>query len=261
MLKTFDINRFPYDVNESDVVVNITLAGEPLSKQRARFGRNGNVYTPIKTRNYEDAVRWTLRGVLGDVEPDAKSKFALRCLFYRSTRQRIDCDNLIKAISDAANGQVWEDDAQVMEIFGRLFLANDNPRVEILIHKIDDPAPRGTCPVCGGEVTTYPSQNTVHCSIECASKAKRQTLNCKECGKEFDIPQSLARLRAGFCCRQCSMNYYGRKRTEAGGPLTWKCQDCGGPVSRKEYIRCRACSMIHRQDPSSNYWRSCHETK
>lgn len=254
----FDPMLWPYEVDEKDVAVRLTVDGQPFSKGRARFTKAGHAYTPKKTRSHENMLKLLMRSALPTDEPDDKSRFGLRCLFYRSTRQRIDCDNLIKAVSDAATGAVWKDDAQVLEVIGRLFLADDEPRTEIVIYRIEDPSPRGVCPVCGKEVVTYPSQGIVYCSSECWSKNQRVMRECRWCGEEYELVQSMAKRSKGFCSRKCSMAYHGRKKTEERGPHTWTCKDCGGPVSRKEYERCRACSMKHRQDPTSNYWKVRH---
>lgn len=257
-VNVFDPSFWPYPITTEQIVIRLSVEGEPVSKARARYTRAGRMYTPQKTVAHEAMLKLLMRAELGAIDPDGKSRFGLRSIFYRSTRQRIDCDNLLKAVSDAANGVVWKDDAQVVEVIGRLFLADASPRTEIVIYRVDDPAPRDKCPVCGKEVVTYPSQGVKYCSLDCYNKTLRTTLECRWCKKEYEVPISIAKRGKGFCSRQCSREYHGRKRSELNGPQTWKCIDCGGPVSRREYERCRACSMIHRQDPTSNYWKLRH---
>jgi Holliday junction resolvase RusA-like endonuclease len=257
-LMEHSVADWPYSVPPSDVVVQVTYEGVPLSKARPRFTRSGAVYTPRQTRDYEDDIALLIRASLNGRSVDAQGKYALRCIFYRPDRHRIDCDNLLKAVSDAATGQVWKDDSQVVEVIGRLVAASDHARAEILIHRADDPAPRPTCPMCGNEVTTYPSVGTVHCSAECYSKSTYVTQECRGCGVAFSLPRCYAKRRAGFCSLPCSLAYYGRMKTAKSGPPTWKCQDCGGPVTRKEYVRCRACSMKTRSDPTWDYWQLRH---
>lgn len=237
--ETFNPLQWPYPITEQSIVLRIKVDGQPTSKAR---------------KAYEGELRTLMRDALKGALPDKANRFGLRCLFYRDTRQRIDCDNLMKTVSDAANGEVWKDDAQVVEIIGRLFLADEAPRAEILIYRVDDPSPRKRCLTCGGEVVTYPSLDGNYCSHECYSKSTRVQVVCKECGESFELPKSLAKRRAGFCSRHCAMTYYGKKKSVERGPSTWKCKDCGAPVSRKEYERCRACSMKERMLPTSNYW-------
>ena len=242
----FNPLSWPYPVPEQDIVLHLTVDGQPVSKAR---------------REYERRLRGVIQDSLVDYHKDAESSFGLRCMFYRNSRQRIDCDNLIKAVSDAATGEVWKDDNQVVEVIGRLFVASDTPHAEIVIYRLPNPAPRKQCLSCGKEFVTYPSLNADYCSQECYQKSTHATVVCKECGKEFEIIQSLAKKRAGFCSRHCSMVYHGRKKTTERGPQTWKCRVCGGPVSRKEYELCRACSMKERMLPTSNYWKVRYGTR
>ena len=255
--QSYDPAVWPYPIPFEDIVLRVSIEAEPLSKKRARIGRNGGMYTPQDTRDYETSLNLIMSNAVNSTEPDRASKFGLRCIFYRSNRQRIDCDNMIKVVADAATktGVIWGDDNQVIEIIGRTFLACEVPHTDIVIYKVGNPFPHQKCPECGKEFITFKSTNVKHCSAACASKSKHVTLICRECGEHFDIVQSMAKKRGGFCSRECSMRYHGRKKTQERGPQTWKCQDCGGPVSRKEYTRCRACSMKHRQEPTSNYWR------
>lgn len=236
----FNPLSWPYPVLECDLVLHLVVDGQPISKARLE---------------YEKRVRAIIHESLNGNSPDAESSFGLRCLFYRNSRQRIDCDNLIKAVSDAATGEVWKDDNQVVEVIARLFLASDNARAEIAIYRLPNPSPHKKCLVCGKEFVTYPSVDADYCSQDCYQKSTHATVVCRECGKPFEIVQSLAKIRAGFCSRQCALAYYGKKKTAERGPQTWKCRVCGGPVSRKEYELCRACSMKERMQPTSNYWK------
>lgn len=244
------ILEWPYQVPSSDVVVNVVYDGVPESKARPRFASSGNVYTPAKTRQYETALGWLMKvGVTGRA-PDAQRRYALRCIFYRPNRQRIDCDNLLKAVSDAATGVVWKDDSQVVEVIGKLVVASARPRAEILIHYADDPAPRPLCPVCGKEVVTYPSVSSVHCSLECWAATHRSEQTCVECGAQFTVKKWIAeRSKGQFCSRRCSSLHHGKTRTLSAGMSTWKCSECGGPVSHSDTKRCRSCVMATAKTP------------
>ena len=257
---SFNPLTFPYPINEEDLVVHFTYQGIPLAKGRPRFTGKRRVYTDEKTRNYEQTLSLLLRNALKEKTIDDTSRFALRCLFYRTTRQRIDCDNLLKAVSDAATGVIWKDDSQVAEIFGRLFLASEIARIEIVIYKVADTAPRPVCEFCGASFITFPSVGSHFCSIHCANQSKRVKKICRFCLSEFEIPRSVDRGNQGFCSRRCSARFYGARKTNYRGRHTWKCVDCGGAVSRKEYERCRSCSTAHRQEPTSNYWKLRHKS-
>lgn len=57
----------------------------------------------------------------------------LVCLFFRPDRQRIDVDNLLKHVCDAANGVLWVDDTQCTAIAGVIGLDRDDPRTVIAV--------------------------------------------------------------------------------------------------------------------------------
>lgn len=256
--QSYDPSVWPYPIPFEDIVLNITIEAEPLSKLRARLGRSGNFYTPRGTRDYETMVSLMMSNAVNTTEPDKENKFGLRCVFYRSNRQRIDCDNMIKVISDAATktGVIWLDDSQVIEIVGRMFLSCENPHTDVIIYRVGNPfpIPLKTCPICGKKFYTR-SINAKHCSIECSNKSKHVTLICKECGKPFDIVQSMAKIRGGFCSRNCCLEWNRKRKRKGKYNPEWRCQYCGKQVSRKEYTRCKACAIKQRKEPTSNYWR------
>jgi Holliday junction resolvase RusA-like endonuclease len=101
----------------------------PIAKGRPRIGRNGP-YTPDKTRCYERQLKLLLKGVYKN-KPDA-GPIVLSISFYmpltaRSKKSAFhtvkpDLDNLIKAFCDAANGILWNDDAQVCRVLaGKMY--------------------------------------------------------------------------------------------------------------------------------------------
>lgn len=240
---------FPYPIEPSDVIVQFTYLGQPKAVNDAcREKVRGKA-------NYRQAISDLINKFKVVTAVDFQSRFSLRCLFFRDSRQKIDCDNLLKAISDSATGIIWGDDAQVTEIYGKLILFAEQARVEVVIYRIDDPTPRPECPTCGKPVKTYPSWPVRYCSMACRNKPLRVTSICRQCGESFELPQSVAKVGKGFCSRRCSITYHSRLRSAKDGRPTWKCKVCDGAVSRKEYERCRGCSMKHRQDPSSNYWK------
>lgn len=246
---------WPTPLVDEDIAAVLTVEGEPISKGRARFGK-GRAYTPKETRIHEDRLKVLLLSVRR-CGTDPTSRFGLRCVFFRSDRRRIDCDNLIKAVSDAATGVIWKDDSQVLEVMGRLFVQSDVPRTMVAIYRVPDTDTLLSCPTCAKSFRVPGqghSRKAVFCSVECWNRSTRVDVICKQCGISFELRVSSARRRAGFCSRSCSMLFHGAVKTAARGPATWLCEMCGGHVSRREYKRCRGCSMKLRMAGGSNYW-------
>lgn len=259
-----DILQWPYIIDPSVVVASIVFNGPPLGKKRPRFTRSGHVYTDSATRAYERALRELFLAAITAGQPDDKSLFGLRCFFFRQNRQRIDCDNLLKAVSDAANKVIWKDDSQVVEVFGKRWLAQDNAHMQAVVYLVPDPSPsHPKCPQCGKIIVSYKSRPRVYCSKKCANAANRVTIVCRECEQPFTVAANLANKegRKGrlFCSQSCSMKY--ARRTGLVVPparrrVNHLCVVCGAKVSRKEYTRCNVCRLASYDAAKSRQWKT-----
>lgn len=116
------------------------VSGKAIPKERVRHRivqpKGGRAfvqaYTPKETRDYEDRVREIARAEWGDAEPSMRP-IELQITIHveipeswpvwkraAATRGEIvptggpDTDNVVKTISDAMNGVVYRDDAQVV---------------------------------------------------------------------------------------------------------------------------------------------------
>lgn len=242
-------------------------------------------YTPEKTKKGEEAVAREFCKAAPDHKPSSTLEYGLACVFFAGTKQRRDVDNMLKLVSDALNGVAWADDVQVREVMGRRGLdAPENARTEVLVYEVGERQYLTTpCQQCGIDIRTYSSWDgkRKYCSPECRNEARRECrrATCKACGKTFYLPQkghekqtcSEACRRgldkASLICAQCGVSFQTPKSwapSEAAAPLCshecqvayWAerrttnrkgtCIDCGGPVSRREYQRCRSCSIRHR---------------
>ena len=118
--------------------MQFVVEGKPQSKLRARVVRNKytgkvNSYTPEKTVNYENLIRWSYTAAGGQYMGDktlkvviqafypipkgfskAKKESALNGILRPKTKP--DCDNIIKSILDALNGVAYYDDKQVVSV-------------------------------------------------------------------------------------------------------------------------------------------------
>ncbi len=124
-----------------DRPITLVIPGLPKAKGRPRIGLRGNgrpvAFTPAETRTREGVVAALAMAamagraaLIGPVEvtveavmpiPVSKSKAwkedALKGRVFPAGRP--DLDNLVKLVSDALNGIVWGDDAQIVFLLAR----------------------------------------------------------------------------------------------------------------------------------------------
>ena len=115
-----------------------TVEGKPQGKARPRVVQNrytgkSVAYTPTKTGNYEDLIRWSYKAVGGkylgektlqvDIQafypiPKAFSKVKTNDAINGDIRPttKPDCDNIIKVVLDALNGVAFYDDKQIVAV-------------------------------------------------------------------------------------------------------------------------------------------------
>lgn len=96
-------------------MIRFTIPGKPTPKARPRVIRGGWTYTPAKTKKYENLVK--MAGLCARETAKLSISggyFSLDVVCYGS-HPRSDWDNLGKAISDALNGILWNDDSQVID--------------------------------------------------------------------------------------------------------------------------------------------------
>lgn len=89
----------------------IEIAARPVPKARPRLGSNGKMYTPRKTREFEELIGWTTRSV---VRKPIEKPVKVNIDVYSKTRA--DIDNIAKAILDGLNGVAFLDDRQVVDL-------------------------------------------------------------------------------------------------------------------------------------------------
>lgn len=153
------------------LVARFTIAGEPQAKARARHTKGGHSYSPAANRQAEALIGLKFKSATGFAGPDADKAFGVVALFFASTRQRRDVDNMLKLVLDGLNKVAWADDSQVTEISGRKELIDDpgDARTEVAVYELG-PVPQRTreCERCREVFPVYRSHNGQRfCSAAC----------------------------------------------------------------------------------------------
>ena len=110
--------------------VDFTIHTAPVSKQRPRLGKGGCVYTPSKTKVFENivALSYGNRPSFDDKYIRIRLKFKFEVPKSYSKKKRLeaiegkirptkaDIDNYIKAVLDGLNKRAWKDDRYIVGI-------------------------------------------------------------------------------------------------------------------------------------------------
>jgi Holliday junction resolvase RusA-like endonuclease len=137
--------------------ITLRIDGDPVGKGRPRFTR-GRAYTPIKTRQWEEAAKVVAKAKMKSREPidcpvdvtivaympypDTWPKWKKRLVtphgVFISHTGKPDIDNIAKAALDAISGIVITDDARITDL--RICKRySDNPGVAITVTAKDMP--------------------------------------------------------------------------------------------------------------------------
>jgi Holliday junction resolvase RusA-like endonuclease len=226
----------------------ITIAGNPYSKSRPRFSRNGRVYVKVEDRTQEERTATFLRK---HIDKPLTGNVALGCIFYRPNRQRIDADNMLKHVCDAANGIVYLDDSQVTAVMAIVELDAENPRTVLMIGDHRSTLTRGTdamkpCSYCANPMVVVGKNGAKRfCSTQCAQSSRGADLSepipCKQCEKPF-IRDRKAQVLCSPECRTAGI----RGRNKSRGKPKSICTSCGKTLTHSRGGRCREC---WRSDP------------
>ena len=118
--------------------MKITIFLDPLPQSRPRFS-NGRAYEEKRLTNYKEMLKWCFAAKM-EGTPPTPAPVVVDIKFFRkykaSSRRFGDCDNLAKAVLDACNGVLWQDDAQITRLTASKF-TSQFPRVEIDIAILD----------------------------------------------------------------------------------------------------------------------------
>ena len=228
----------------NEFLISTVIPGTPASKSRPRFGRGGHAYTSAESRAAEERTAAHFRAF---VTMPFTGNVALGCVFFRPNRQRIDTDNLIKHVCDAANGILWLDDSQVTAVMGIAEFDPENPRTIVVVGQHVSSLARGSdaiypCSICGADIVrTGQTKLRKTCSRKCAYAARGivlldEPVPCPTCGDPF---KRISQYQQ-FCSRECAIESFRNKRRSHAAPRS-KCPDCGIELKHTRGGRCRAC--------------------
>lgn len=121
-------------------MISFTIPGNPIPKARARVTtqRDGRTraYTPLRTKHWEaevkDAARLAMMG-----RPPLEGPVGVELWLWRGDKRKADADNCEKAILDACNKVLWNDDDQVMDMHRYKRLDRENPRAKVRVWELD----------------------------------------------------------------------------------------------------------------------------
>ena len=104
-------------------IVEFTVSGDPRGKARPRFTRQGHIFTPKKTKEYEARVKKAYTNVTDYYKFDGAVYLRIDAYFKipKKTKLRLptkkpDIDNIAKIIMDGLNKVAWNDDTQVIKL-------------------------------------------------------------------------------------------------------------------------------------------------
>ena len=140
-------------------MIKFTYHGEAVGKGRPRYSRRGeyvHTYTPQKTKNFEDAIRFEFMASNCEPMPVYDREVSLKATVlvgipipksYSKKKQALcrdrfiapskkpDIDNILKSVFDALNGYAFADDVQIVQVYAEKVYAEE-PFVEVEIDEL-----------------------------------------------------------------------------------------------------------------------------
>lgn len=123
-------------------MIKLYFPVEPVAKSRPRMTRRGHVYTPQKTKEFEEKItNLAIAQMHLNNHKPLDGALAVKGYFFVKKPKRPkhthpigrpDIDNMLKALFDALNGVTWKDDSQICSVFFRK-IYSDIPSITLFI--------------------------------------------------------------------------------------------------------------------------------
>lgn len=129
--------------------VRFEIPVKPVPKGRPRLG-SGRVYTPKKTKTFEDQVRFIARAAFNSqgIKPFEKCVFVYIWFCFKSKEVGYNCttpadiDNMQKSVFDGMNGVAYKDDKQIVFVWAeKLWGQDDKVSVWVSDRRLDETDP------------------------------------------------------------------------------------------------------------------------
>lgn len=132
------------------MTIKFNIPGEPIGKGRPKFTRSGIVYTPRKTKEYEELTALQYRAAAKGKSFGNEAVLMAVTAYYSIPKSwtvkkraaaendeirptvKPDGDNVLKALADGLNGIAFEDDKQIV-IWQFCKLYSNSPHVDVVI--------------------------------------------------------------------------------------------------------------------------------
>ncbi len=111
-------------------MISLTLPWPPSSNVYWRMG-HGHMHRSKAATDYIEALRW--KCLADGVREPLEGHLAITAVMYFPWPVKGDLGNREKVLSDACNGVVWVDDAQLWDIHLIREYSKENPRVELTV--------------------------------------------------------------------------------------------------------------------------------
>lgn len=115
-------------------MIEFFVEGNPVPKQSFKMGKHGG-YQPKRVTDWQETVGWTAKSRHRG-EPTDK-RYAVKLIFYRKGKRKVDCGNLDKPVLDAMQGIIYIDDEQVDDMHVKRFYNAARPGVMVTVKELE----------------------------------------------------------------------------------------------------------------------------